>query len=169
MVMTDAPVVVIDAGPIIHLDELGCLDLLDDFAPLITSDIVFSEVRKHRPLLSLACVPGLHMKPVNIEPSGGLTVFVDTLDLDAGETAALTLAEQEGTMLFLTDDSAARFAAESQGLRVHGTIGILLRSLRRGSRTKTEVLKLLTTIRQRSTLHLSEKLLSEVIGMVKNG
>jgi len=169
MVTTDVPVVVIDAGPIIHLDELGCLDLLGDFVPLLTPGIVLSEVRKHRPLLHLDCVQGLRIKPINTEPSEGLAVFVDTLDLDAGETAALTLAEQKKTRLFLTDDSAARFAAESQGLRVHGTVGILLRSIRRGSRTKPEVLELLTTIRQRSTLYLSEKLLAKVIEMVRNG
>jgi len=32
---TTEQAVVCDAGPIIHLDELGCLDLLNDFSPLL--------------------------------------------------------------------------------------------------------------------------------------
>lgn len=71
--------------------------------------------------------------------------------------------------MFLTDDSAARFAAESQGLHVHGTIGILLRSIRRGALTRLEVLDVLKSIRQRSTLHLSERLWAEVVALVVDG
>ncbi len=89
MATTDAAVVVIDAGPIIHLDELKCLDLLADFSPLIAADAVWDEVRKHRPLLRLEQIPGLRTVSTHAGPSDGLRILVDTLDLDAGETAAL--------------------------------------------------------------------------------
>jgi len=35
--------VILDAGPIIHLDELGCLDLLLDFKELLVPEAVWSE------------------------------------------------------------------------------------------------------------------------------
>ena len=44
-----AKVVVCDAGPIIHLDELECLDLLGDFPEVIVPEAVWREVLKHRP------------------------------------------------------------------------------------------------------------------------
>lgn len=44
-----ASVVVCDAGPLIHLDELGCLDLLRDFAAVQVPDAVWQEVQRHRP------------------------------------------------------------------------------------------------------------------------
>ena len=40
----DAPEVVCDAGPLIHLGELGCLDLLADFATLWVPEEVCLEV-----------------------------------------------------------------------------------------------------------------------------
>ena len=43
-----APPVVCDAGPLIHLDELGCLDLLADFASVLVPDVVWREVAQHR-------------------------------------------------------------------------------------------------------------------------
>ena len=51
MVTTDQPmpIVVCDAGPLIHLDELGCLDLLSDFSEVLVPEAVWREVRQHRP------------------------------------------------------------------------------------------------------------------------
>ena len=40
--------VVCDAGPIIHLDELGCLDLLGDFQEISLSDTVWKEISRYR-------------------------------------------------------------------------------------------------------------------------
>ncbi|WP_411726892.1 hypothetical protein [Methyloglobulus sp.] len=44
------PVVIADAGPVIHLDELGCLYLLADFGTVIILETVWMEVQRHRPL-----------------------------------------------------------------------------------------------------------------------
>lgn len=38
-----------DAGPLIHLDEAGCLDLLADFENVLAPDVVWDEVTRHRP------------------------------------------------------------------------------------------------------------------------
>jgi hypothetical protein len=43
------PLVVCDAGPLIHLDELGSLDLLADFPDVLVPDAVWREVNLHRP------------------------------------------------------------------------------------------------------------------------
>ncbi|RPJ37238.1 MAG: hypothetical protein EHM35_06755 [Planctomycetaceae bacterium] len=40
--------VVCDAGPLIHLDELGCLDLLSDFQAVLVPGLVWQEVAQHR-------------------------------------------------------------------------------------------------------------------------
>lgn len=37
---TGTPIVLGDAGPIIHLDEIGCLDLLVDFSPVPVPDAI---------------------------------------------------------------------------------------------------------------------------------
>ena len=51
MATTDplARAVVCDAGPLIHLDELGCLALLSDFVRVLLPASVWEEVSRHRP------------------------------------------------------------------------------------------------------------------------
>jgi hypothetical protein len=44
-----AKVVVCDAGPLIHLDELDCLDLVGDFPEMLVPEAVWHEVLRHRP------------------------------------------------------------------------------------------------------------------------
>jgi len=97
------PVVIADAGPVIHLDELDCLDILSEF----------------------------------------------------------------GNCLLLTDDTAARLAAQSLNIAAHGTLGLLIRAIRRQCRSKPEVLTLLRDIPVRSTLHIRPDLLAEVIANVE--
>ena len=48
-VETAARVVVLDAGPLIHLDELDSLVLLDDYKQLLVPAAVWLEVERHRP------------------------------------------------------------------------------------------------------------------------
>jgi predicted nucleic acid-binding protein len=165
-VKTDGPEAVLDAGPLIHLDELGCLDLLADLSPLVAPDVVWEEARIHRDALQLGQVRGLRIVPSASGISARLGVLVDTLGLAGGETAALAVAERRICRMFLTDDSAARFASESLGIRVHGTLGVLLRSIRRGLRSRADVLAILSGIRERSTLHVSQGLLNEIMARV---
>jgi predicted nucleic acid-binding protein len=42
-------IVIADAGPIIHLDELNSLNLLTDFDKIIIPETVWHEVEHHRP------------------------------------------------------------------------------------------------------------------------
>ena len=53
MAKTEKRTVVVDAGPLIHLDELSSLDLLADLSPLLAPKSVWQEVRRHRPELAV--------------------------------------------------------------------------------------------------------------------
>jgi hypothetical protein len=57
MAASEAALTVLDAGPIIHLDELGCLDLLEGLGELSTPQVVWEEAQVHRPHLS----PSVHL------------------------------------------------------------------------------------------------------------
>jgi predicted nucleic acid-binding protein len=90
------------------------------------------------------------------------------MPLHVGETQALQLAQEHGADLLLTDDTAARLAANQMGLLVHGTLGILLRAVRRQQRDPRTVADLLRTIPSRSTLHIRANLLNEIIAEVES-
>ena len=41
------PVAICDAGPLIHLDEIGCIDLLADFQEILIPEPWMQESRQH--------------------------------------------------------------------------------------------------------------------------
>ena len=76
--------------------------------------------------------------------------------------------EQRPQALFLTDDAAARLVAIQMGFKVHGTIGILIRSIRRGRKSPKEVLDILKEMPLKTTLYIRLSLLQEIQLKIKN-
>jgi predicted nucleic acid-binding protein len=162
--------VVCDAGPLIHLDEVACLDLLSDFSRVLVPDAVWQEVAIHRPAALYDDAVSLQRLPQGkFESPPALHHLYDAFDLDLGERAALLLMHHYPKAIFLTDDAAARLAAQTLGYKVHGTIGILLRSIRRNQRSRDEIVALLEHLPSNSTLHITKALLQEVISAAKAG
>ena len=159
--------VVCNAGPLIHLDEMDSLDLLADFEAVIVPEAAWAEVQRHRPA-ALEHMD-IHFQRVEVgEPDVQMETLMRALSLDAGETEALILMAQHPQAMFLTDDAAARLAAKQFGYRVHGTIGVLIRAIRRGRREPAEVVKLLREIPHRSTLFIRPALLQDIIRQVED-
>jgi predicted nucleic acid-binding protein len=162
-------VVICDAGPLIHLDELGCLDLLADFTRVLVPEAVWNEVHKHRP----AALTHPDVKLVTVASSASsepatLAALARVLVLHVGEREALRAALQQRPSLLLTDDTAARLAAGNLGIAAHGTVGVLIRSIRRHRRTANQILEVLRSLPQQSTLHLKQSLLEAVIQEVES-
>lgn len=87
--------------------------------------------------------------------------------LDAGETEGLAIMEKNPDAVFLTDDASARLVAKHMGFKVHGTIGVLVRSIRRGQMKSEEVISVIEKIPQKSSLHIKPSLIEEVILKIK--
>ena len=156
--------VVADAGPIIHLDELGKLWLLRDFKTVLLPVSVQEEVLKHRE--GIVMLDNFRIEPVKRMSADQLDLLYHH-PLHRGELDALSLVAEHPDSIFLTDDQAARLAAEALQFRVHGTLGVLIRSLRTGSLSKSEVLHALGSIEAASSLHIRKTLLDLAIQQVE--
>jgi predicted nucleic acid-binding protein len=86
----------------------------------------------------------------------------------SGEREGLHLALQRPGLILLTDDAAARLAAEALQLRVHGTIGVLLRAVRLGRRTRDQAIQTLEGLRDRSSLHVRPALIAQVVQRLRS-
>lgn len=138
---------VADAGPIIHLswiDQLHLLGLIFDV--VVVPAGVLREIRE-----APAGVEGLERIQQFLTSRHVLAAAFPRLsdqirsNLDMGESEALSLALEEPSIL-LTDDLAARAEAVRLGVRVSGTIGILIEARNRG--VLVAVLPLLLELRR---------------------
>jgi len=127
---------VADAGPLIHLSWVGQLDILYElFGEIVIPEQVRAEIFDVDPSL-----PGirelerfmdagrLHVQPVVDR------AYVRTVGeiVDPGEAEVIALAAEVQPEQVLMDDRHGRKYAESVGLDVLGTIGILQRARERG-------------------------------------
>lgn len=159
--------VVCDAGPIIHLDEVGCLHLMRDFEKVLVPDRVCKEVLKHRNVV----FEGGDVNWIGISRRYPMKESARTMcrmfSLDAGESAALEILCKEPDLIFLTDDAAARLVATRLGFRAQGTIGVLVRAIRKELMKPKEVVAALNRLPLVSTLHIKASLLEDVISNVR--
>lgn len=151
---------VCDAGPLIHLDELSCLDLLSDWRVCVPS-AVWKEIEFHHP--AVLELPNIERKEPPLVLSNALLALAQSLSLDLGELEALAIMESTPDAMFLTDDAAARLVAQKLGYRVHGTVGVIIRAVRHKLRSSEAVIGILKALPARSTLYIRASLLSDII------
>jgi hypothetical protein len=116
--------VVVDASPLIAFQQIGHLPLLQAlFTTLLVPNAVAREI-----------APSVPSQPwiVERQPSQPLAPQVLQASLGAGESEAISLALELRADRFIVDEKAARHLAQALGLRVIGTLGVLLAAKRKG-------------------------------------
>jgi hypothetical protein len=158
--------VVSDSSPLIYLSRLGLITLLRELhEQVIVPRAVWEEVavggtgwpesenlkRAVSEGWILVRTPGLSQEVLG--PAAN--------QLGRGEVEAILLAKQLQAML-LTDDSDGRAVAESIGLRVSGTVGVLIRA--KAQRHVQQLKRLLDRLRRETNLRISEDLIAAALG-----
>ncbi|MCP4750653.1 MAG: DNA-binding protein [Proteobacteria bacterium] len=156
--------VICDAGPIIHLDELDYLSILEDFSEILVPQAVFDEVTNNRSIDLNKYSFQIVTPPI---VSSHLETIAQVFCLHPGEISALSLAHERKDFIFLTDDASAHLAAMQMNIEVHGTIGILLRSVRRELKPVNEIIDCLESLHRLSTLHIKNDLIRHAIDELK--
>jgi hypothetical protein len=115
---------VADASPLIAFAQIGQLSLLQGpFTTLIVPSAVAREI-----------APSVPRQPwiVERQPSQPLAPQVLQASLGAGESEAISLALELRADYLLGDEKAGRHLAHALGLKVIGTLGVLLAAKRKG-------------------------------------
>jgi predicted nucleic acid-binding protein len=122
-------IVIADSSPLIYLSRVGALDILRLlYGEVLVPSVVWTEVVGMRPNApgAEAVRAATWLRIPDVEPDP-----VD-LGLDPGESAAILLAEALHADLLLIDERAGRAVAEARGVRVRGTVGVLVLGCRAG-------------------------------------
>lgn len=122
---------VLNASPVIVLAKVGQLDLMSSMASeLLVPDAVVSE---------LLSGPSDDPARIAVESGWGKRISpretptsVIEWGLGQGETAVLAVALEHSGALAVLDDAEGRKCARTVGVRVLGTLGIVLRAKKRG-------------------------------------
>lgn len=131
--LTAEVVVVADSGPLIALARIGRLDLLKKVhGQVLVPRAVWEEVAgaesEGRPGASDIRASSW-VKMTDAEP---LAADGYSLIVDRGEAEAIALARQLPAALLLIDDGRGRRLAQHIGVRIKGTLGVLVMAKRRG-------------------------------------
>jgi predicted nucleic acid-binding protein len=127
------PEVISNTSPLQYLHQLGLLDLLPRLVGnIVVPPAVVEELEAGRALgLDLPDVTSLDW--ITVKSPGERELHPTARDLGRGETEVLRLAlGSEGETILILDDGRAREEARSLGLRLTGTLGVLLDAKRAG-------------------------------------
>jgi predicted nucleic acid-binding protein len=153
--------VVCDTGPLLHLSEVGRLDLLSSAGTIAIPAAVAEELDFHLPAWGLNRPDWIRVDVLSPDAADQAIAWQTSGMLHAGEAESLALARQARCDWYLTDDAAARIFASSLGLEVHGTIGVVLWAAATGVLDKPETEFLLDRLANDSSLWVSPRILSE--------
>ena len=153
------PKVVSNTTPILSLLKIGRLELLKDlYGKVLIPNAVFEEIEKGK------------LKPYyqNLKELKWIEILeiIDKSqkqyfsDLDAGEAEVLILSKEIKAELVLLDEILGRRFAEKLGLKITGTIGIILKAKEMGFITKAK--DLIAELREKGTW-ISPKLYEKIL------
>jgi len=161
---------VADAGPVIHLFEIGCLPLLQIFDLLHLPDAVWAETvgRGRVPDTALGALAALRRQPP--PDTTLLERFIHSRNLrhlHAGETQALHVAHELRVPILLTDDLAVRDAAHALGLVPVGSLGVIARACRQGAVSLPDAEQRMMDLYNVSTLFVTRAIVDAAVAELR--
>ena len=160
-------IVVSNAGPLITLGKLGRLDLLHTlYGSVLVPDVVYEEtvtsgIARGAPdafLIRDYFLKGalLSRPTIRTQPAGATAI-------DDGEKATVQLAVDIQADLVLIDDAAARRVALQFGLRLKGSLGLILSAVAEGILLGDEAIALVERLKRRRDIWIANTLCDVVL------
>ena len=143
-------IVVSDTTPLISLLKTGRLDTLEKlFGEVRIPDAVFEELtsnpRYSDEAAAIRSYPYIDI--ISVSDTDAVEQVSREDGLDLGESEAIVLTQEISADLLLMDEARGRDVARSMGLRITGTVGILLLSYERGILNKGEIMDCVERLR----------------------
>lgn len=127
-------ILVFDASPVIVLAKAGLLDVLATLGrPSIVPQAVVDEVLKVDDPLDPARVWFERTGSlIEVVPTPPMSAALPGWDLGAGESAVISSARERDGAVAVLDDLAGRRCARTHGIRLTGTLGLVLLAKKTG-------------------------------------
>lgn len=162
-------IVVSDTTPIISFLKIDRLDILHSmFGEVLIPQKVFDELTETKEFPEEAKIIKStdFIKMVTVPDSKIVFMIQEQTGLDLGESEAIAYTSISKANLLLIDETKGRLIASSLGLKIMGTIGILMQALKKGFCSK-EQMKSYVQIFKNEHRHISDKLLKQLLEFSK--
>jgi len=161
---------IINASPLIYLSKIGALSLIQKlFTECYTTLIIKNEVLSDDNVAEFSVLKDsfsswlLLKEPINRQ----LVERLEELHIHTGEASVLALAKElqdnTGESVIIIDDLAAREIARTLGLKVTGTIGILIKATRIKFINIEKCKNFLDNLVENTTFRISSALYSKIL------
>ena len=153
--------IVSDSSPLIALSSVDRLDLMQHlFDTVIVPFAVRDEVLGTAAKAVGGFPPFIHIEPVVAE----LPVRFLKMNLHAGESEAIAIALERGVQGIILDDKPAREIAAGLGLKVIGTLGLLILAKQKGF--LTEVRPIMAQIIELVNFRIAPSVLNRALSLI---
>lgn len=153
--------VVSDTGPLLHLSEANALPLLNWTGQVSIPRAVDVEMAQQDSLWQTQKPAWLYVEVLTTSYETQALSWRQAGLLESGEAEAVALARQINADWLLTDDAAARLFAQSLGIEVHGSLGVVLWAAAAGHCNRADAEGTLERL-ARSSLWISAGIIAEV-------
>ena len=174
--MSAAHAVICNAGPLIALGKLNRLDLLAavygqvSIPEPVYDEVVVQGAMRGEPDARLVRIIWQRQRwPIVPVDAAMLSRVQPSAILGRGEMAVLALAATHADPEVLMDDAAARAEAKRMGLRVRGTLGVLVQAYRQGRLSLPQAEFLIEEIADRADIWISAQLCRRVAAHLRHG
>ncbi len=168
------PPVLSNAGPLIALGKLNHLSLLADLYGMVQipravyDEVVIQGLAQGAPdALTVRLFWERQQWPIVDIPASVLAAYSPSVTLDPGEIEVLALAQTLDDPLILMDDEIAREEARRLGLRVRGTLGVVVQAYRQQLLTFDQAELLIQEIAARPDIWISARLCEQVLDALR--
>ena len=152
-------IVVSDTTPLISLLKIDCIDLLEKlFGQVLIPQAVFEELTAdERFKLEADQISSKQFIIVKaVQNSESASILKRATGLDQGESEAIVLTDELNADVLLMDEAKGRAVSSQMGLKIMGTIGILMAAYEEKELTADEVKQCIEGL-QNAGRHISQK------------
>ncbi|MFO7793894.1 MAG: hypothetical protein R6V35_02855 [Candidatus Nanohaloarchaea archaeon] len=144
---------VLDAGPIIHLEQINKLEILEVIDERHITEEVENEVGE-----AIINKTRLDVETLNASGKDRAKHISSRYGIDLGESTVIALSSQINSELIFTDDLDARKTAKSLDLEPHGTLALVTKAYSENVIDKNEANQVVDSLYRDSSLFITKDL-----------
>ena len=160
--------VISDTTPIISLIKINRLDLLQKlFGEILIPEAVYKELTTNIAFKNEADIVknSDFLKTSAVQNRKALEVLQVASGLDDGESEAIILADELNSDVLIIDERKGRKVAQKLGIKITGTVGVLLQAHNENMITADEIKNYLEQLKN-SNIRLSDSLIQEALSLL---